>query len=132
MPHAADSSLLPRKEVIRFLLSDRVSKLTHLQLRLSDLGDEGVTALVETGLVRRLEMLDLRHGEVTNAGARALATAVPGGRLRRLDLQRNRLTLAGIVTLETLGLPELRTEHQQRPGEDGNYTDHYLFDGDWE
>jgi uncharacterized protein (TIGR02996 family) len=135
MPHAVwpgGSSYLPRDEVIAFLYSGKASKLTRLQLRMSDLGDEGVAAIIDTGLARRLEMLDLRHGEVTDAGARDLAAAVPGGKLRRLDLQRNRLTGAGVAALAALGLPELRVEHQQVPDQAGEYDDQYLYDGDWE
>jgi uncharacterized protein (TIGR02996 family) len=135
MPHAAcagDSSSLPCDDVIAFLRSPAARALTHLQLRMSDLGDKGIAAMIRTGLLSRLEELDLRHGCVTDTGARALARALLGARLRRLDLQRNRLTQRGIAALEALGLPALRVEHQQEPGAGGEYDDGYLYDGDWE
>lgn len=135
MPHAVYpgcTSLLPRDEVVAFLHSARAAKLTYLQLRMSDVGDAGVRAVIDSGLMYQLELLDLRHGEVTDAGALALAEAIPGTRLRCLDLQRNRLTTAGVAVLEALGLPQLRTEHQQVPDAAGAYDDQYLYDGDWE
>jgi uncharacterized protein (TIGR02996 family) len=135
MPHAVwpgGTSYLPRDEVLLFLRSPNVRKLTRLQLRMSDMGDTGVEALIDTGLIRRLEVLDLRHGEVTDEGAQALAKAIPSGPLQRLDLQRNRLTPRGIAALEALNLPVLRTDYQQEPDEQGHYTDQYLYDGDWE
>jgi len=134
MPHAVwpgGSSYLPRDEVIEFLRSPCAGKLTHLQLRMSDLGDEGVRELIATGLLGRLEVLDLRHGCVTDEGAIALARA-GRSRLEGLDLQRNRLSERGIAALTALGLPTLRVEHQQEPGASGEYDDGYLYDGDWE
>jgi uncharacterized protein (TIGR02996 family) len=134
MPHAifpGGSSYLPRDEVIALLRSPCAVHLTHLQLRLSDLGDEGVAEIISTGLLGRLEVLDLRHGVVTDTGALALARA-GRGRLQRLDLQRNRLTQRGISALQALALPVLRVEHQQQPGAGGEYDDDYLYDGDWE
>jgi uncharacterized protein (TIGR02996 family) len=135
MPHAVwpgGTSYLPRDEALLFLRSRSANKLTHLQLRMSDLGDSGVNAIIDTGLIRRLEVLDLRHGEVTDEGALALAKAIPAGRLQRLDLQRNRLTPRGIEALAALNLASLRTDYQQEPDEQGHYTDQYLYDGDWE
>jgi len=134
MPHAVchHESFLPRADVIRFLRSRNARKLRLLRLRLSEMGDPGVKAIIDTGLIDQLETLDLRHGEVTDKGALALAKGIPGGPLQRLDLQRNRLTPTGIAALEALNLPSLRTDFQQQPDEHGNYTDQYLYDGDWE
>src|SRR5262249_45453837 len=80
MPHAGDLSSLPRDEVIAFLRSPAARGLTHLQLRMSDLGDAGIAEIIRTGLLGRLEELDLRHGCVTDVGARALARALKGTR----------------------------------------------------
>jgi uncharacterized protein (TIGR02996 family) len=132
-PHAPDNndmSFLPLDSVRAVLRSPHLKKLTHLQVRLSDMGDEGVREIISSGVLARLEELDLRHGRVTDAGARAIVAARPV-KLRRLDLQRNRLTGDGMRTLRSAGIPELRVEHQQRPGPDG-YTNAYLYEGDWE
>jgi hypothetical protein len=53
--------------------SENLVGLTHLRLRLTELGDEGCALLVESGMIERLSVLDLRLGSITDAGAETLA-----------------------------------------------------------
>src|SRR5262249_29020215 len=58
---------------VRALVRSRhLRSLTHLRLRLSDMGDAGCAEIVRSGILKRLKMLDLRHGCVTDDGARTL------------------------------------------------------------
>jgi uncharacterized protein (TIGR02996 family) len=131
-PHATwDDSSLPLKDVRALLNSPHLTRLRHLQLRLSDMGDAGIRAIVESGILKRLDVLDLRHGCVTDEGARLLADCPDVRHLRRLDLQRNRLTSAGIERLKQLDL-DVRLDHQHEPDESGEHNDDYLLEGDVE
>ena len=78
--------------------------LTHLQLRLSDVGDAGIEEIIQSGLLRRLKVLDLRHGAVTDEGARALAASPDVKHLDRLDLAWNRIGPAGQAALRKTGV----------------------------
>src|SRR5262249_28737822 len=53
--------------------SPHLRSLTHLRLRLTELGDEGCAEIVESGILKRLRILDLNLGSVTDEGARELA-----------------------------------------------------------
>jgi uncharacterized protein (TIGR02996 family) len=83
--------------------SRHLQSLTHLQLRVSDLGDEGCEEIVQSGLLRRLKVLDLQHGTITDAGARTLAACPDLPRLELLNLRRNQLTQAGAAALQAAG-----------------------------
>jgi uncharacterized protein (TIGR02996 family) len=155
-PHATwDDSALPLKDVRALVCSPHLTKLRHLQLRLSDMGDDGIRAIVESGILKQLDVLDLRHGCVTDEGARILADCPElrhwgrvynsrtgiGARpladrpdirhLQRLDLQRNRLTSVGVALLKRLDL-DVRLDHQHQPNEAGEHNDDYLLEGDVE
>src|SRR5262249_2051463 len=54
------------------LRSPDLKKLTHLQFRGSDAGDDGCKEIVRSGALKRLKSLDLRYGYVTDAGALTL------------------------------------------------------------
>jgi uncharacterized protein (TIGR02996 family) len=101
---------------VRALRSPHLGNLTHLRLRLSDLGDEGIREIIASGILKRLKVLDLRHGCVTDAGARLLADCPDVRRLERLDLDRNGLTRAGVRLLKGLGI-SVRANDQQTPDE---------------
>jgi hypothetical protein len=94
------------------------------------MGDEGIDAIVDGGLLSRLKVLDLRHGCVTDAGARRLAACPDARKLESLDLSRNEMTADGIATLERAGLRAL-TQHQHgsTAGED---DPQYMYEGDYE
>jgi uncharacterized protein (TIGR02996 family) len=130
-PHHEETggSFLPLEQVRALLSSKRLPSLTHLQLRLSDLGDEGCRAFVKSGILKRLRWLDLRHGCITDAGARILARCPDLKNLEHLDLARNGLTRAGIAALRATGVP-LRADHQQTEAELAEQQ--YLREGDFE
>jgi hypothetical protein len=104
-PHYEEhgGSFLPLEEVEALLRSKSLRRLTHLQLRMSDLGDEGCQRLADSGMLERLRALDLRHGRITDAGARILAEHPATRRFELLDLRKNALTEQGVRLLEALG-----------------------------
>jgi uncharacterized protein (TIGR02996 family) len=117
--------------------SPHLKRLTHLRLRLTVFGDEGVKEIIGSGLLARLKTLDLRHGRVSDAGAKLLAARPEVKGLELLDLSRNELTREGIEGLLAVGAP-LRCEHQHgstaAAGADpDNYQGmEFLFEGDYE
>jgi hypothetical protein len=130
-PHHEErgTSFLPLEEVQALLASKHLRRLTHLQLRLSSMGDEGCAALVQSGTLKRLRWLDLRHGCITDEGARTLAACPDLKNLQHLDLCRNGLTAAGVAALSATGVP-LRADHQQTEAELAE--EQYLREGDFE
>jgi uncharacterized protein (TIGR02996 family) len=126
----ADEPYIRFRGVKAVLHSPHLGKLTHLRLRLTDVGDRGCLEVVKSGVLKRLEVLDLRHGCVSDKGARILAGCPDVKNLKLLDLSRNELTEQGIAALQAAGAP-LRAEHQHGPTtclEDRQY----LFEGDYE
>jgi uncharacterized protein (TIGR02996 family) len=114
---------------VRAILQSRhLTSLTHLRLRLTDLGDPGCEEFVRSGILRRLKMLDLRHGVITDAGARILAACPDVANLEVLDLSRNRLTAQGIAALRAIN-PRVLTDYQQDTEQAREY---YLSEGDYE
>lgn len=130
-PHHEEGagSFLPLRQVRALLASKHLGRLTHLQLRLSDMGDEGCQAFVESGILKRLLWLDLRHGCITDAGARILAECPDLRHLRHLDLCRNGLTAEGVALLRATGVA-LRADYQQTAAELAD--EQYLREGDFE
>jgi uncharacterized protein (TIGR02996 family) len=129
-PHFADDqSFIPLGRVAPLLRSKHLPSLTHLQLRLSDMGDEGARAIVASGILQRLKVLDLRHGAITDEGARVFARCPEAKGLERLDLSRNAVTAAGLEELRKAGVnavannPLTRRELADRE---------YLHEGDFE
>jgi len=100
-PHALDHEepyiRLPQLRAV--CRSPHLTALTHLRLRLTDFGDDGVREIIRSGILRRLKVLDLRHGSVTDEGAHLLAACPDLKNLERLDLSRNGLTDAGKAAL---------------------------------
>src|SRR5262249_9160383 len=126
---------LPLSVVRPLLRSKRLRKLTHLRLRCSSMGDEGVWEIVDSGALKRLRVLDLRHGCVTNEGGQILAECADLTNLRSMDLDRNGLSSEGVEHLTRLGIP-LRINNQQTQAE-LNPTDEYrrpqyLYEGEFE
>ncbi len=137
-PHAlnaADAEPYIRLPQLRAICRSRhLSFLTHLRLRLTDFGDEGVREIIDSGIMKRLHELDLRHGGVTDEGARLLAGCPDLKNLQFLDLSRNGLTQAGKDVLQATKLP-IALEHQHAEiGDQDSYGDRprYLFEGDYE
>jgi uncharacterized protein (TIGR02996 family) len=109
------------------LRSRHLQSLTHLQLRLSDVGDRGCEEIVRSGILKRLKMLDLRHGCITDAGARTLGACPDLKNLEMLDVNRNSLTAAGIAALKGVGIP-VAVDDQHTTQEIANNL--YLYEGD--
>jgi hypothetical protein len=127
-PAGPEDGYITLEGVRALVRSPHLPALTHLQLRLSTMGDAGVEEIVRSGILKRLKVLDLRHGCVTDAGARTLAECPDLRRLELLDLDRNRLSPAGVAALQGAGIM-VRAGDQVRSDEDVNQ---YLFEGDFE
>ena len=95
-------------------------------MRYTDFGDEGISEIIASGILKRLKVLDLRHGCVTDEGARLLAECPDVGGLELLDLGRNQLTAQGVRLLRSAGA-KLRADDQHAEG-----SQEYLSEGDFE
>jgi uncharacterized protein (TIGR02996 family) len=137
-PHAQwpeDRDAYIRLDQLRAICrSPNLRSLTHLQLRLTDFGDDGVEEVVASGVLKRLRVLDLSNGCVTDRGAAVLAACPDLKNLSFLNLTRNALSEGGIAALKATGVNvetgQQHDEHPDRMGENG-YLD-YLCDGDME
>jgi hypothetical protein len=122
-------SFLPLDQVKTVLRSKHLTSLTRLQIRLSNMGDEGCREIVESGILKRLKWLDLRHGCISDEGARILAECPDAKHLEHLDLSRNAATAAGLKLLRRAGVPA----RAERPlTEEELAEEAYLFEGDSE
>jgi uncharacterized protein (TIGR02996 family) len=97
-------SYIPLDQVRALVRSPHLKKLTHLQLRLSDMGDDGIREIIVSGILKRLAWLDLQHGCVTDEGARQLAACADAKRLERIDLSYNGVTATGLAALRSAGV----------------------------
>src|SRR5262249_38112871 len=123
---------ITRAGVRAVLNSPHLASLTHLRLRMTDVGDRGCKEIVESGILKRLQVLDLAHGCIGDAGAKALAACPDLRRLELLDLTRNQLTPSGIKSLKATGV-KLKADKQHGPQSlDEDDEDHFLMDGDIE
>jgi uncharacterized protein (TIGR02996 family) len=129
-PHFAfGRSFIPLGRVGPLLRSKHLRSLTHLQLRLSDMGDAGVSEIVASGILKRLKVLDLRHGAITDDGARLFAGCPDTRQLEWLDLSRNAVTAAGLALLQRAGV----NADASRPLTPQELADRqYLHEGDFE
>jgi hypothetical protein len=101
--------------------SPHLRALTHLMLRLNDMGDEGCDEIVRSGILKRLRRLDLTGGRVTDAGARILAACPDLRRLEHLSLANNMLTDAAIDALTATGVPLEADQQFDLDDEDREY-----------
>ncbi|MFO0844051.1 MAG: WGR domain-containing protein [Gemmataceae bacterium] len=131
-PHAIDDDPYIREPGVKAVVtSPHLRSLTHLQLRLSDMGDKGVKTIVASGILKRLQVLDLRHGRVSDEGARLLAACPDAKNLTRLDLTNNYLTEAGVEMLKRAGV-KVVAKNQWQPTGDEEDDEEYLYAGDFE
>lgn len=129
-PHFTDEdSFIPLSRIAPLLHSPHLKKLTHLQLRLSDMGDAGAREIVKSGILKRLKVLDLRHGEITDEGARMFADCPDTKRLEKLDLSRNGVTAAGLAVLRAAGINAVAERPLTKNELEGR---EYLHEGDFE
>jgi uncharacterized protein (TIGR02996 family) len=124
-----DASYLPLDQVRALVRSPHLTSLTHLQLRLSDMGDDGIREIIDSGILKRLTWLDLRHGCVTDEGARLLAACPDARRLDRIDLSRNGVTAAGLTALRKAKVNAVANNPLTEQELDGR---EYLREGDFE
>jgi uncharacterized protein (TIGR02996 family) len=108
------------------LRSRPLRSVTHLQFRLSDIGDEGCAEIARSGALKRLRVLDLRHGRITDEGVRCLLGSNGCRNLTWLELSRNAISSAGVARLHQSGVPF--AAGGQHPTDDT----HWLVEGDWE
>jgi uncharacterized protein (TIGR02996 family) len=128
-PHFAQESVLPLRRVVPVLRSPHLKSLSHLQVRLSDMGDEGVREIVSSGILKRLKWLDLRHGCITDEGCRLLAACGDARNLECLDLSRNAVSSAGLKALREAGVSAVAN----KPLTEQEITNQeYLLEGDFE
>jgi uncharacterized protein (TIGR02996 family) len=125
----SDLSYIPLEQIRALVRSPHLKKLTHLQLRLSDMGDDGVREIIASGILKQLKWLDLRHGCVTDEGARLLTAHPDAKLLERLDLSRNAVTAEGLAALRAAGVNAVAN----RPLTQGELESReYLREGDME
>ncbi len=99
------------------LRSPHAAKLSSLHLHRTDFGDEGVAAIVESGVLRTLVTLDLHWGTITDAGARTLAASPDIAHPHTLNVGRNALTPAGLAALRAAGARLDLSDAQYTPAE---------------
>jgi uncharacterized protein (TIGR02996 family) len=127
--HGTEVSYLPLGQVRHLFHSPHLKSLTHLQIRLSDMGDDGIREIIASGILKRLKWLDLRHGAVTDEAAALLAACPDAKNLDRIDLSRNAVSATGLAALRQAGVnavanqPMTLTELERRD---------YLREGDFE
>jgi hypothetical protein len=128
-PHFARESVLPLRRVAPVFRSPHLKSLTHLQVRLSDMGYEGVREIVSSGILKRLKWLDLRHGCIRDEGAGLFAACADARNLERLDLSRNAVSSAGLKVLRRAGVSAVANNPltEQELAEQ-----QYLYEGDSE
>lgn len=130
---SSDLPYIKMKSIKALLHSRHLKSLTHLRLRLTDMGDRGCQEIVDSGILKRLKSLDLRHGCITDEGAAILAACPDIGHLEHLDLMRNQMTEAGVKQLKKV-VPVVADHQQGREEIEDDSWGHpvYLYEGDYE
>jgi uncharacterized protein (TIGR02996 family) len=108
--------------------SPHLKSLTHLRLRLNDMGDKGCQEIVASGILKRLKVLDLHGGCITDQGAKVLAGCADLHNLELLIVSGNRLTKDGIAALKKASR---KLEAGSQYGEHSDEHE-YLWEGDAE
>jgi uncharacterized protein (TIGR02996 family) len=127
--NGTERSYIPLAQVQALVRSPHLKKLAHLQLRLSDAGDDGVREIIASGILKQLKWLDLRHGCVTDEGAKLFAACPDMKRLERLDLSNNGVTAAGLAALRAAGVNAVANNPLTQGDIDSR---EYLRQGDFE
>jgi uncharacterized protein (TIGR02996 family) len=131
IPHMLEpgesEAYISQAEVRALVRSPHLRRLTHLHLRLWDLGDRGCQDIVDSGILNHLKVLDLHGGCITDVGAQTLAGCADLRNLELLDVSSNMLTAAGVRALKAVGIKV------QATGNDGaSDTPAYFYEGDME
>jgi uncharacterized protein (TIGR02996 family) len=122
-------TFVPLSQVRALVRSAHLKNLTHLQLRLSDAGDDGVREIIASGILNRLKWLDLRHGCISDAGANLFAACSDAKKLERLDLSYNGVTAPGLAALRAAGVNAVANHTLTQTELDSR---EYLRQGDFE
>jgi hypothetical protein len=112
--------------------SPHLRSLAHLQLRLSDLGDEGCEEIARSGILKRLKTLDLKYGRIGDRGAEILAGCPDLRNLELLEVSYNQLTDAGIAALKRACRSGAVKHSSQNDPETHDWEDFLSFHGDIE
>jgi uncharacterized protein (TIGR02996 family) len=139
-PHALDYSddeggaYIGLKHLRAICRSPHLKTLTHLCLRITDFGDDGVKEIIQSGMLERLKVLDLRAGCISDDGAARLAASKHLKKLEFLNLYNNALSADGVKAIQATKVnADLTSQHTSTSAEieDGQLPE-FLFDGDIE
>ncbi len=124
--HPGRDTTIALEEMDAVLRSPHVPSLRHLQVHMTEFGDEGCVAIVESGILRRLKILDIGHGNMTDEGAALLAGSPVLKHLDLLDVSRNALTARGIAALQATGIRVVADDQHLADDQE------YLYEVDFE
>ena len=123
--HPGRDTTIELTEFDALVRSPHLPGLTHLQVHMTNFGDEGARGIIESGILRRLETLDIGYGNMTDDGRSPAGGMSRPEALQLLDVSRNALTVAGIAALED-GIRVVANEQHAVDETD------YLYEGDLE
>jgi uncharacterized protein (TIGR02996 family) len=132
-PHGqepGDDPYIRLKQLRAICRAAQLTKLTHLRLRCSDVGDAGAKEIAESGILKRLKVLELQLGCISDEGAKALAASPDLKNLQLLDLSHNGLTPAGIAALEATGVKLVADRQHGQTSYDPEGDNAFLWHGD--
>jgi uncharacterized protein (TIGR02996 family) len=128
-----DEPYIRLKQLRAICRARHLTKLMHLRLRSSDVGDAGAKEIAESGILKRLKVLELQLGCISDEGAKALANCPDLRELSLLDLSKNALTAAGVAALKATGVKLVANEQHGHTSYDPEGHDHeFLWQGDAE
>jgi uncharacterized protein (TIGR02996 family) len=106
-PHAfdfdSDESYISAADMTAICRSKVMTKLQRLSLQSTEIGNEGLKEIVESGLINQLVLLNLHYGCITDEGAELLLKADLSG-LQILDLGGNYLSAKMVKALKATGV----------------------------
>lgn len=125
-----DEAYIRTEGFLALVRSPHLPSLTHLTLRLHEIGDEAMQTFVDSGLLKQLRSLDFFGGNFTDATAHVLADCPDVRNLTRLDFTHNYFTSRGVTRLRAV-VPHLIAEGQLNAGKGFEDREH-LWYGDCE
>lgn len=131
-PHAmdydAEGAYIDLKGFEALCRSKNLPALQYLTLRLTDIGNAGLEALVKSPLFERLQTLELIGGIISDEGVATLCAAGPGS-LQQLDLTENYISKDGVKQLkDVFPFAEAKDQYTGEPTDEFEY----LWNGDIE
>jgi uncharacterized protein (TIGR02996 family) len=125
-----DKPYIRLKQLQALCRAPHLTRLTHLRLRCSDVGDAGAKEIARSGILKRLKVLELQLGCVSDEGAKALAESPDIKNLELLDLSHNALTQEGIAALKATGVKVVAEQQHDQPRYDPDGENQFLWHGD--